>query len=156
MTLLFQTQNPKKEYIISLSFSLGVCVCVCMCVSFLLFWYMILSLSLSGQNNERGYDDSFVDVKSVEDLGIAENGSFFGLKSSRSGFYFLIFPIRLLRKWERRVHFLVWNLVDLAFIFWFFYLSYLVLHFSFILALLLPFSFWVLDWNLEFPLLSSF
>ena len=98
MTLLFQTQNPKKEYIISLSLSLGVCVCVCVCFLSSFLIYDSLSLSLSGQNNERGYDDSFVDVKSVEDLGIAENGSFFGLKSSRSGFYFLIFPIRLLRK----------------------------------------------------------
>ena len=90
MTLLFQTQNQKKEYIISLSFSLGVCVCVCVFPFFFSdIWFSLsLSLSLSRQNNERGCDDSFVDVKSVEDLGIAEKGSFFGLKSSRSSFYF--------------------------------------------------------------------
>ena len=119
-----------------------------------------LSLSLSRQNNERGCDNGFVDVKSVEVLGIAEKGLFylagatqmvslwifitsrqpvfvaamavsllacliresnlsltpfpcfqialsllcvcvcFGLKPSRSGFYFFfIFPIWLLRKW---------------------------------------------------------
>ena len=75
-----------------------MCVCVCFLSSFLIYDSLSLSLSLSGQNNERGCDDSFVDVKSVEDSGIAEKGSFFGLKSSRSSFYFLIFPIWLLRK----------------------------------------------------------
>ena len=156
MTLLFKTQNPKKEkrkkeknisylplfhsvcvcflssFLIydSLSLSLNVCICflsfsVCVSVSFLLFWSMILSLSLSlsGQNNERGCDDGFVDFKSVEVSGIAENDLFFGLKPNRFGFYFLIFPVWLLRKWWRRVPFLVWNPVDLAFIFWFFDLS---------------------------------
>ena len=113
-----------------LSLSLNVCICflsfsVCVFVSFLLFWSMILSLSLSlsGQNNERGCDDGFVDFKSVEVSGIAENDLFFGLKPNRFGFYFLIFPVWLLRKWWRRVPFLVWNPVDLAFIFWFFDLS---------------------------------
>ena len=48
----------------------------------LLFYLLIydslsLSLSLSGQNNERGYDDGFVDVKSVEVSSIDENGPFF-------------------------------------------------------------------------------
>ena len=32
-------------------------------------------------------------LKSVEVLGIAEKGMCFGLKPSRSGFYFLIFPV---------------------------------------------------------------
>ena len=36
-----------------------------------------LSLSLSLQNNERGCDDGFVDVKSVEVLGIAKKGLFY-------------------------------------------------------------------------------
>ena len=36
-----------------------------------------LSLSLSRQNNERGCDDGFVDVKSVEVLGIAKKGLFY-------------------------------------------------------------------------------
>ena len=57
-----------------------------------------LSLSLSGQNNERGCDDGFVDVKRVEVSSIVEKGSFFGLKPSKSGFYFLIFLVWLLRK----------------------------------------------------------
>ena len=116
-------------------------VCVCFLSSFLIYdsfslsqrvylfpffffdlWFS-LSLSLSGQNNERGCDDGFVDFKSVEVSGIAENDLFFGLKPNRFGFYFLIFPVWLLRKWWRRVPFLVWNPVDLAFIFWFFDLS---------------------------------
>ena len=37
----------------------------------------LLSLSLSRQNNERGCDDGFVDVKSVEVLGIVEKGLFY-------------------------------------------------------------------------------
>ena len=45
-----------------------------------------LSLSLCGQKKERGCDDGFVDVKSVEVSGIAEKGLFFGLKPNRSGF----------------------------------------------------------------------
>ena len=57
-----------------------------------------LSLSLCGKNNERGYDDGFVDVKSVEVSSIDENDPFFYLKPSKSGFYFLIFPVWLLRK----------------------------------------------------------
>ena len=77
-------------------------MCVCMYVYLLPFFFsdlsLSLSLSLSRQNNERGCDDGFVDVKSVEVLGIAEKGPFFGLKPSRSGFYFLIFPVWLLRK----------------------------------------------------------
>ena len=40
---------------------------------------------------------------SVEVLGIAEIGPFFGLKPSRSSFHFLIFPIWLLRKWGNAV-----------------------------------------------------
>ena len=106
MTLLFETQNPKKEknrkeYLISLTLSLLVCVyvsfllfgsmilsfslSVCVSVSFLLFWSMILSLSLSlsGQNNERGCDDGFVDVKSVKVSGITEKGP----RLSKSGSY---------------------------------------------------------------------
>ena len=133
-TFLFQTthdpslQNPKpkkrkkerrKEYLISPSLSL----CVCMFPFFFFDLWFSLSLSLSGQNNERGCDDGFVDFKSVEVSGIAENDLFFGLKPNRFGFYFLIFPVWLLRKWWRRVPFLVWNPVDLAFIFWFFDLS---------------------------------
>ena len=101
MTLLFQTHPPSpkkkkkrrgKEYLISLSY---------ISVSFLLFWSMILSLSLSlslslcGQNNERGYDDGFVDVKSVEVSGLAKKSIF-----------------------------LVWNPVDLNFIFWSFMFGY--------------------------------
>ena len=66
--------------------------------SCLIYDSFFLSLPLSGQNNERGCDDGFVDVKSVEVSGIAEKGPFFGLKPSRSGFYFLIFPVWLLRK----------------------------------------------------------
>ena len=66
--------------------------------SFLIYDSFFLSLSLSGHNNERGCDDGFVDVKSVEVSSIAEKGPFFGLKPSRSGFYFLIFPVWLLRK----------------------------------------------------------
>ena len=57
-----------------------------------------LSLSLSGQNNERGCDDGFVDVKSVEVSSIAKKGPFFNLKPNRSSFYFLIFLVWLLRK----------------------------------------------------------
>ena len=62
------------------SFSLGVCVCIYFLSSFLI--YDSLSPSFSGQNNEKGCDDGFVDVKSVEVSGIAEKGPFFGLKSS--------------------------------------------------------------------------
>ena len=61
-------------------------------------WFSLslsLSLSLCGQKKERGCDDGFVDVKSVEVSGIAEKGPFF-----------------------------VWNLVDLAFIFWSFLIGY--------------------------------
>ena len=112
----------------SFSLSLSVCVYVCVSVSFLLFWSVTLSLSLSlslcGKINERGCDDGFVDVKSVEVSGIAEKGPFFGLKPSRFGFYFLIFPVWLLRKWGRIVHFLVWNPLDLAFIFLSFLFGY--------------------------------
>ena len=154
MTLLFKTQNPKKEkkkkeknisylplfhsvcvcflssFLIYDSFSLSqrvylfpffLGVCICFLSSFLIS--DSLSLSLCGQNNERGCDDGFVDIKSVEVSSIAENDLFFGLKPNRFGFYFLIFPVWLLRKWWRRVPFLVWNPVDLAFIFWFFDLS---------------------------------
>ena len=114
MTLLFKTQNPKKEkkkeeknisYL-----PLFHSVCVCFLSSFLI--YDSLSLSLSGQNNERGCDDGFVDFKSVEVSGIAENDLFFGLKPNRFGFYFLIFPVWLLRKWGRRVPFLLWDPVE--------------------------------------------
>ena len=141
-------KEKRKEYLISPSLSLCVCMfpffffdlwfflslSTCVSVSFLsrcvyLFpffffdlWFS-LSLSLSGQNNERGCGDGFVDIKSVEVSGIAENDLFFGLKPNRFGFYFLIFPVWLLRKWWRRVPILVWNPVDLAFIFWFFDLS---------------------------------
>ena len=59
----------------SLSLSLGVCVCVCVCVSV-----------------------SALLMLSVEVLGIAEIGPFFGLKPSRSSFHFFIFPVWLLRK----------------------------------------------------------
>ena len=113
-----------------LSLSLSTCVsvsflsrCVYLFPFFFFDLWFSLSLSLSGQNNERGCDDGFVDFKSVEVSGIAENDLFFGLKPNRFGFYFLIFPVWLLRKWWRRVPFLVWNPVDLAFIFWFFDLS---------------------------------
>ena len=77
------------------------------CVYLLPFFFsdlwFFLSLSFFGQNNERGCDDGFVDVKSVEISGIAEKGPFFGLKPSKSGFYFFIFPVWLLRKWGRKV-----------------------------------------------------
>ena len=71
---------------------------ICFLSSFLIYDSLSLSLSLSGQNNERGCDNGFVDVKSVEVSGIAENDLFFGLKPNRFGFYFLIFPVWLLRK----------------------------------------------------------
>ena len=47
---------------------------VCVSISSL---SLSLSLSLSGHNNERGCDDGFVDVKSVEVSGIAEKGPVF-------------------------------------------------------------------------------
>ena len=73
---------------------------MCVFVSFLLFRSMILSFSLSlwGQKKETGCDNGFVDVKRLEVSGIAEKGLFFGLKPSRFGFYFFIFPVWLLRK----------------------------------------------------------
>ena len=74
-------------------------MCICFLSSFLIYD------SLSGQNNERGCDDGFVDVKSVEVSGIAEKGPFFGLKPSRSNYYFLTFPVWLLRKRGRMVLF---------------------------------------------------
>ena len=82
-----KTQKKKKKKRIShislsLSLSLSVCVCVyvCMCIcflsSFLIYDSFFLSLSLSGHNNERGCDDGFVDVKSVEVSGIVERVRF--------------------------------------------------------------------------------
>ena len=81
-----QRKRKRKEYLISLSLSLSlslsVCVCVyvCMCIcflsSFLIYDSFVLSLSLSGHNNERGCDDGFVDVKSVEVSGIVERVRF--------------------------------------------------------------------------------
>ena len=101
MTLLFQTQNPKKEKRKKKKshISLSRCVCVYM-FPFLIYdsLSLSLSLSLSGQNNERGCDDGFVDVKSVEVSSIAKKGPFFNLKPNRSSFYFLIFLVWLLRK----------------------------------------------------------
>ena len=93
-----------------LSLSLSQCVCVCMCIYFLfsffsdlwfflLFWSMIL-WNLNG-SNLIGSDRSF-----------KFKCHFFCLKPSRFGFYFLIFLVWLLRKWGRRVHFLVWNPVE--------------------------------------------
>ena len=119
----------------TLSFSLGVGVFV----SFLLFWSMILSFSL-------GVCICF--LKSVEVSGIAEKGMCFGLKPSRSGFYFLIFPVWLVRKWGRRVPFLVWNPVDLAFIFWFLILS--------VWFCILASKFWIGIWNSLYYLHFSF
>ena len=55
-------RKKRKEYLISLS----------------LFLSLSLSLSLSLDTyNERGCDDGFVDVKSVEVLGIAKKGLFY-------------------------------------------------------------------------------
>ena len=73
-------KKEKNISYLSLSLSLSLCVCVCvyvcMCIcflsSFLIYDSFFLSLSLSGHNNERGCDDGFVDVKSVEVSGIVE------------------------------------------------------------------------------------
>ena len=86
-----KTKNKKKINIISLSLSLSLslccCVCVCVCICFFFFFlfrFMALSFSLSlslslslWTHNERGCDDGFVDVKSVEDSGIVERGPFY-------------------------------------------------------------------------------
>ena len=45
---------------------------ICFLSSFLIYDSLSLSLSLSLDNNERGCDDGFVDVKSVEVSGIVE------------------------------------------------------------------------------------
>ena len=95
-----------------LSLSLSVCVCVCMCIYFLfffffssdlwfflLFWSMIL-WNLNG-SNLIGSNRSF-----------KFKCHFFCLKPNRFGFYFFIFPVWLLRKWGRRVHFFGWNPVE--------------------------------------------
>ena len=97
-----KTQKKKKKIShISLSFTFGVCVCFlssfliydsfflsrCVCIrflsSFLIYDSFFLSLSLSGQNNERGCDDGFVDVKSVKVSSITEKGP----RLSKSGSY---------------------------------------------------------------------
>ena len=87
-----KTQKKKKKKRIShislsLSLSLSVCVCVyvCMCICFLSSFliYDSFSLSLSGHNNERGYDDGFVNVKSVEVSVIAKKGPFYFAGRSR-------------------------------------------------------------------------
>ena len=92
--------------ILSLSLSLSQCVYVCVYVSFFsdLWFFLSLYLSLS----VCAYvcvSVSALLMLSVEVLGIVEIDPFFGLKPSRSSFYFLIFPIWLLRKWEKRVLF---------------------------------------------------
>ena len=51
-------------------------MCICFLSSFLIYDSFFLSLSLSGHNNERGCDDGFVDVKSVEVSGIVERVRF--------------------------------------------------------------------------------
>ena len=53
-------------------------MCICFLSSFLIYdsFFLSLSLSLSGHNNERGCDDGFVDVKSVDVSGIVERASF--------------------------------------------------------------------------------
>ena len=65
-------------FFLSLYLSLSVCVYVCVSVSALL-------------------------MLSVEVSSIVEMGPFFGLKPSRSDFYFLIFSVWLLRKWGNAV-----------------------------------------------------
>ena len=76
-----QKKKKKKKKRISLSLSLCVCMCICFLSSFLI--YDSFSLSLSGHNNERGYDDGFVNVKSVEVSVIAKKGPFYFAGRSR-------------------------------------------------------------------------
>ena len=85
--------------------SLSLSVCVCMFIYFLFFFFFFFNLwffllfwsvilwNLNG-SNLIGSDRSF-----------KFKCHFFCLKPSRFGFYFLIFPVWLLRKWGRRVHF---------------------------------------------------
>ena len=83
----------------TLSLSLGVCMYVYLFPSFLIYDSFFLSISLS--RCVCVYvcvSVSALLMLSVEVLGIAEIGPFFGLKPSRSSFHFLIFPVWLLRK----------------------------------------------------------
>ena len=67
--------------------------------SFLIFDSFFLSISLSRCVSVYVcVSVSALLMLSVEVLGIAEIGPFFGLKPSRSSFHFLIFPVWLLRK----------------------------------------------------------
>ena len=97
----------------SLSLSLSRCVYVCVSISFFsdLWFFLSLYLSLSVCVYVCVSVSALL-MLSVEVLGIAEIGPFFGLKPSRSSFHFLIFPIWLLRKWGKRVLFLVWNPIE--------------------------------------------
>ena len=90
---------------LSLSLSFGVCVCmyVYLFPSFLI--YDSLSLSLSMDKIMKEAVTMTLLMLSVEVSGIAEKGPFFGLKPSISSFYFLTFPVWLLRKWGKRVLF---------------------------------------------------
>ena len=58
-------------------------MCIRFLSSFLIYDSFFLSLPLFGQNNERGCDDGFVDVKSVKVSGITEKGP----RLSKSGSY---------------------------------------------------------------------
>ena len=93
-----------------LSLSLSRCVYVCVSVSFFSDLWVFLSVYLSlSVCVYVCVSVSALLMLSVEVLGIAEIGPFFGLKPSRSSFHFLIFPVWLLRKWGKRVLFWVWN-----------------------------------------------